>query len=162
MGTQSPPPSARSGHTSSDGGSPMNTTPGAIAGSGESDDMVAVDLSKPTTTASSSIPSGGAGSALISVPSPLLTPGGMTPSSGVAGPPGPLAGSSPNHNNNNSLLYKLPPQGSLLQQPPPPPPSAASFPMAAQSLLPSTQPEVSSHIQDNITSFAWTNRLLNR
>ncbi|XP_022662407.1 protein capicua homolog isoform X3 [Varroa destructor] len=141
MGTQSPPPSARSGHTSSDGGSPMNTTPGAIAGSGESDDMVAVDLSKPTTTANSSIPSGGAGSALISVPSPLLTPGGMTPSSGVAGPPGPLAGSSPNHNNNNSLLYKLPPQGSLLQQPPPPPPSAASFPMAAQSLLPSTQPE---------------------
>lgn len=119
MGTQSPP--AGAGRTSSEDDSPMNTTPA------DTDDMVAVDLSKPTATvASGGLPSG-AESPLMPLPSPLLAAGPVT-----------AAGSSPNHNNNNSI-YKLP-QGSLLQQPP-----GSSFPMTAQNLLPSTQPEVGAH-----------------
>ncbi|OQR73718.1 hypothetical protein BIW11_09562, partial [Tropilaelaps mercedesae] len=132
-GNQSPP-SMTGGRTSSDGGSPHG-----VGSSMESEDMVAVDLSKPT--AANTGPPGGAASPAVvpPLPSPLLA-GAMTPGSGVAGS-GVLAGSSPNHNNNNNnnnnTVYKLAPQGSLIQQPP----TQSSFSLGAQNLLPSSQPE---------------------
>lgn len=88
--------------------------------------MVAVDLSKPAATSSSSM------STSLTSPPPLMSALNVS-------------GNSINNNNNNTTtnnnnLYKLPSVGSpqSIIQP--------AFSMAAQNLLPSSQPEVSTPI----------------
>lgn len=112
----SPPPPHGAG-SSSNGGSPIVNSGGPL----QDEDMVAVDLSKPAATSSMS-------SSLTSPP-PLMS--AMN-----------VSGNNINNNNNNTTtnnnnLYKLPAAGSpqSIIQP--------AFSLAAQNLLPSSQPEVS-------------------